>query len=45
MTKVAETPWGDLFVKKILFATQYNFDNNGILNITAGSAILSFQKN
>jgi hypothetical protein len=44
ITKVAETPWGDLFVKKILFATQYDFGSNGLLNITAANAILSFKK-
>jgi hypothetical protein len=44
MTKVAETSWGDAFVKNIIDAQHYSFEAGGKLNILAINKTLTFQK-
>jgi hypothetical protein len=44
MTKVAETSWGNEFVKNIRDAREYSFEVGGKLNIKTAEKTLTFQK-
>ncbi len=44
MTKVAETPWGILFVSSFCSSFEYSFEYGGLLNIKTTDKILTFRK-